>query len=157
MSAYRFLPVPIVVSCLLLATAAPHAVSAQDVTGTWRLSVDLGSGGTGGVTLELVQEGTTVRGTYSGTYGTRVPLTGTEQNGAIALSFTTENIGEVAYEGTVAADTMWGSVTYGTRFDGTFGAYRRPPATVVSTIVGYGVMGLLLLVALVGIVWSGRR
>jgi len=141
---------------MLLATV-PRPVSAQDVTGTWRLSVDLGSGGTGGVTLELAQDGGAVRGTYSGTYGTAVPLTGTTENGRVALSFTTDRIGEVSYEGTVAADSMWGSVTYGTSFDGTFGAYRRPPATIVSTLVGYGILGLLLAVALVAIVWSGRR
>ncbi|MGD8288889.1 MAG: hypothetical protein PVJ80_14605 [Gemmatimonadota bacterium] len=144
-------------SLLLLALLASPA-SGQDVSGTWRSTVYLGGGGgTGGVTLELVQDGAAVRGTYTGSYGTAIPLTGTADGDRVAFSFSTDNIGDIAYEGTVAADSMWGSVTYGTRFDGTFGAYRRPPATIVSTIVGYGVLGLLMLVAVGGIVWSGRR
>jgi hypothetical protein len=84
-------------------------------------------------------------------------VTGTAAGDRVALSFSTDGIGEIIYDATVAADSMWGSVTYGTRFDGTFGAYRRPPATIVSTIVGYTVMGLVLLVAVGGVVWSGRR
>jgi hypothetical protein len=123
-------------------------VSAQDLTGTWNATVDLGSGGTGGVTLVLVQDGAAVSGTYSGSYGSLVPLRGTAEGGRVVFSFTTNGGAEAIYDGVLLADTMRGSVAYGESTSGTFEALMRPPATIVSAVVGYGVMVLLLLGAL---------
>lgn len=131
---------------LLAVVALP--VSAQEVSGIWLVQVDLGGGGTGQVTLDLEQEGSAVSGTYSGSYGQRVPLSGTAEGGRLTLSFPNEQVGEISYDGVLGADTVWGSVTYGTRFDGTFEGYRRPPATIVSTVVGYSVLALVLLFAI---------
>lgn len=133
-------------------------LSAQEVAGTWILEVRLGGGGgTGQVTLDLEQDGSAVTGTYSGSYGQLVPLTGTAEGGGLFLSFPNEQVGEITYDGMLAPDTVWGAVEYGTRYNGTFEGYRRPPATIVSTVVGYAVMGLVLLFAVGLIGWAVRR
>jgi hypothetical protein len=64
------------------------------------------------------------------------------------FSFTTNGGAEAIYDGVLLADTMRGSVAYGESTSGTFEALMRPPATIVSAVVGYGVMVLLLLGAL---------
>lgn len=143
-------------SLLLLATAF-LPVRGQDISGTWLVEVDLGGGGSGQVTLVLQQDGAAISGTYSGSYGTAVAVSGTAEGGRISLSFPTEQVGEITYDGMVATDTVWGSVAYGTRYSGTFAGFRRPPATIVSTMVGYGVLALVLSFAVGVIVWSGRR
>lgn len=143
-------------SGLMLLALLALPVHGQDATGTWQVTVDLGSGGTGGVTLVLEQSGPAVSGTYSGTYGSLVPLSGTAEDGRIMLAFTTNGVGEVSYDGTLAGDTMSGSVSYGTDLSGTFEASRRPPATFVSTAVAYSVMAVLLLLAL-RMIFPGRR
>ena len=140
---------------LLAITALP--VAGQDVTGTWLATVDLGPGGGGQVTLVLEQDGTAVSGTYTGSYGTGVELSGTARGGRIGLSFPSDDVGEITYEGVVAApDSMSGRVRYGTRYEGTFEALRRPPVTVLSTAVGYGVLTLLVALAL-GMILRGLR
>lgn len=147
----RSLPWPrkgsVLLTLLLLVVVAPPACG-QDLAGTWLLAVDLGSGGGGQVTFVLEQEGSAISGTYSGSYGTLVPLSGTAEDGRIRLSFTTEGVGEITYDGAMVADTMRGSVTYGDVASGTFEGTMRPPATWVSTYVAYSVMALLLLLAL---------
>jgi len=148
--------VAVSMTALFLALVA-LPVSGQDVTGTWLLAVDLGPGGTGQVTLSLEQDGTAVSGTYSGTYGTAVELSGTAEGGRILLSFATDQVGEITYDGAVAADTMRGSVTYGTRYTGTFEGAMRPAATWVSTYVAYSVMALLVLFALRMLFPGARR
>jgi len=147
---------PLRLSLLLLALLV-LPVSAQDVGGTWILNVDIGRGGVGEVTLVLEQDGSAVSGTYSGSYGQLVPLSGSVEDGRLLLSFPNDRVGEISYDGVLAPDTVWGSVTYGTRYDGTFEGFRRPPATIVSTVVGYAVMALVLLFAVGLIVMSVRR
>lgn len=142
-------------SLFLALVALP--VAGQDVTGTWLLAVDLGQGGTGEVTLVLQQDGAAVSGTYSGTYGTGVELSGTAEGGRIMLSFATDQVGDITYDGALAGDTMRGSVTYGTAYDGTFEGSMRAPATFVSTYVGYSVMALLVLFALRMLFPGARR
>lgn len=137
----------VLLTSLLVAVFAPPA-SGQDLTGTWLLAVDLGQGGAGETTFVLEQDGTALSGTYTGSYGTLLPVAGTVEPGRITFSFTTERAGEVTYEGAVVADTMRGTVTYGDVASGTFEGTMRPPATWVSTYVAYSVMALLLLLAL---------
>ena len=66
---------------LVALLAAP--VSAQDISGTWVLSVDLGPGGGGDATFVLEQEGTAVTGTYTGALGEGIELAGTSEDGEI--------------------------------------------------------------------------
>ena len=97
--------------------AAP--VSAQDITGTWILSVDLGPGGGGDATFVLEQEGTAVTGTYTGALGDNIELSGTLEDGEIRLTFESQ-AGEIIFYGTVDGDTMEGDCIYGQLGDGFF-------------------------------------
>ena len=94
-------------------------VSAQDVTGTWVVSVDLGPGGGGDATFVFEQEGTALTGTYSGALGEGIELSGTVEDGEITFTFQSQ-AGEIIYEGTVEGTTMMGTCFYGAAGDGTF-------------------------------------
>ncbi len=102
---------------LVALLAAP--VSAQDITGTWILSVDLGPGGGGDATFVLEQEGTAVTGTYTGALGDNIELSGTLEDGEITLTFESQ-AGEIIFYGTVDGDTMEGDCIYGQLGDGVF-------------------------------------
>ncbi len=102
---------------LVALLAAP--VSAQDITGTWILSVDLGPGGGGDATFVLEQEGTAVTGTYTGAWGDNIELSGTLEDGEITLTFESQ-AGEIIFYGTVDGDTMEGDCIYGQLGDGVF-------------------------------------
>lgn len=94
-------------------------VSAQDITGTWVLEVDLGPAGGGPATFVFAQEGTAITGTYSGTLGDELPLSGVVENGEIEFTFDSA-AGEIIYIGTVEGDTMEGDCIYGQVGDGVF-------------------------------------
>lgn len=94
-------------------------ISAQDVTGTWILSVDLGAAGGGDATFVLEQEGTAITGTYSGSLGDGIEVEGTAEDGNVTLTFGSQ-AGEIIYTGTVEGDTMMGTCIYGQLGDGTF-------------------------------------
>ena len=94
-------------------------LSGQDVSGTWILSVDLGPGGGGDVTIVLEQEGTTLTGTYSGTLGDGIELSGTIEGAEVRFTFESQ-AGEIIYIGTVEGDTMEGECIYGQLGDGFF-------------------------------------
>ncbi len=94
-------------------------VSAQDVTGTWVLSVDLGGQG-GDAVFVLTQEGTTITGTYSGGVGEGLEVTGTAEDGVVEFMFVSDLAGEVAFEGTIEGTTMKGECFYGDLGSGTF-------------------------------------
>ncbi len=90
----------------------------EGVTGTWVLSVDLATG-SGDATFLLEQEGSTITGTYTGSMGRRLAVTGTEEEGLVKLFFASEE-GLVSYEGTIEGITMEGTCVYGDRGEGTF-------------------------------------
>lgn len=94
-------------------------VSAQDVSGTWVLEVDLGPAGGGPATFVFEQEGIDLTGTYSGTLGDNIQLSGTVEDGEIEFSFESQ-AGEIIYIGTVDGDTMEGDAIYGQVGDGVF-------------------------------------
>jgi hypothetical protein len=83
-------------------------VFGQDITGTWVLSVDLGPTGGGDATFVFEQEGTALSGTYGGSLGDGIGLSGTVEDG------------KVTYQGTVEGTTMEGICIYGQLGDGTF-------------------------------------
>ena len=93
--------------------------SAQDITGTWFLSVDLGPAGGGDATFVFEQEGTTLTGTYSGTLGDDVELTGAIEDGELRFTFDSQ-AGEIIFYGTVEGNTMEGDCIYGQLGDGVF-------------------------------------
>jgi CubicO group peptidase (beta-lactamase class C family) len=125
-------------SALLLAVSVTlsalvsGSASAQAVEGVWLLRVDLGTGGGGEATFVLEQDGGVITGTYSGAYGTNLPVSGTARDGRIAFTFRTTQMGEIAYDGQLDADTMRGSVTYGTTARGTFEGRMAETATPLS-------------------------
>ncbi len=93
--------------------------SAQDITGTWVLSVDLGpAGGGGDATFVFEQEGT-LTGTYSGTLGDDIELNGTVEDGELRFTFDSQ-AGEIIFYGTVDGNTMEGDCIYGQLGDGVF-------------------------------------
>ena len=102
----------------LLALVAIPA-SAQDVTGTWVLSVDLGAAGGGDATFVLEQNGTAITGTYSGALGDDIDVGGTVEEGRVRLTFDSQ-AGEIIFRGTLEGATMKGTCIYGQLGDGTF-------------------------------------
>lgn len=117
--------VRILLGCLSLALAG--CVQQAAVTGNWTLAVDLG-GQPGGEVAFVFEEGAdgALTGTYTGVLGTQ-ELTGTVGDGAIEFSFDSQ-AGRISYQGTVAEDSMQGTVEYGLLGNGTFtGARQNTP------------------------------
>jgi hypothetical protein len=107
----------------LMVTASP--TRAQDVAGTWVLSVEL-SAGSGEATFVFRQEGETLSGTYAGALGDNITVTGKVASGRVEFSFDSQ-AGRVTYVGTVEGDRMQGTCEYGQLGSGTFAGRRRPP------------------------------
>jgi len=103
---------------LILLIAAPAALAAQDMTGTWVLAVELDVG-SGNATLVLAQEGHEISGTYTGTLGEELPLTGEVTDEGIEISFDSA-AGKITYTGTVEEGVFKGSCEYGQLGSGTF-------------------------------------
>ena len=91
----------------------------QDISGTWVLSVDLGPAGGGDAIFVFEQDGNAITGTYTGTLGDAIPLSGTIEDGAIRFTFDSQ-AGEIIYIGDVEGDTMSGDAIYGQLGDGVF-------------------------------------
>ncbi len=105
----------------VLAVLVPVAVpaSAQDITGTWVLSVDPGTAGGGDATFVFAQEGSAITGTYSGALGDDIEFTGTLEDGEFRLTLDSQ-AGEIIFYGTVEGNTMEGDCIYGQLGDGVF-------------------------------------
>ncbi len=99
-------------------------VSGQQVAGTWVLSVDLGGAGAGDATFVLMQEGTTITGTYTGAMGEGIEVTGTAEDGVVKLSFESDLAGVITYEGMIEGNVMKGTCVYGDLGEGTFEGSR---------------------------------
>ncbi len=103
---------------------APTLQHTGEVTGTWVMSVDLGSGGSGTPTFVLEQEGSTITGTYSGAVGRNLEVRGTVKDGTVKLSFDGRD-GVVTYVGSFEGTTMQGTCVYSRLGEGSFdGSYR---------------------------------
>ncbi|MDH3732515.1 MAG: hypothetical protein OEU54_03235 [Gemmatimonadota bacterium] len=96
-------------------------VVAQDMTGTWVLAVDLDAG-TGDATFELVQDGATITGTYTGALG-EAEVTGSVDGSSVELKFDSQ-AGEIVYKGTVEGNSYEGTCEYGQLGSGTFSGTR---------------------------------
>jgi len=108
------------------APAAAPADARIDVTGTWIFEVITGAG-TGTPTVTLKQDGETLTGNYSGSYG-EAPLTGTVKGTAIEFSLDMNAQGttvRIVYSGVVDKDAVKGTVTLGEFGDGTFTGKKK--------------------------------
>lgn len=100
------------------ASAAPAAEEKIDVTGTWKLEVDLG-GNTGSPEFTFKQKGEKLTGRYKGQFG-EADVTGTLKGNKIEFSFEVD-MGKAVYTGTVEKDgSMKGKVNYGDQLSGTW-------------------------------------
>lgn len=111
----------------VLAGSVPAAIEAQEIAGTWVLSVDL-SAGSGDATFVLEQRGDSIFGTYSGVLGEQ-QVKGTLEGNRVRFSFSEGQVGTVSYDGTVEGNTMSGRCSYGMLGDGTFSGTKREPGT----------------------------
>ena len=96
-----------------------HGSLRNGVTGTWILGVDLGRNGSGNARFVLEQEGSIITGTYSGARGSRLPVTGTVEDGTVKLFFAS-SAGLISYEGTIEGITMEGTCDSADSGEGTF-------------------------------------
>lgn len=103
---------------LILLIAALPVSAMQDMTGTWLLAVELDAG-SGNATLVLVQEGNEIVGTYTGTLGEELPVTGEVTDDGVEISFDSA-AGKINYTGTVEEGVFKGSCEYGQLGSGTF-------------------------------------
>jgi len=107
--------------------AAPAGSALQSVAGTWSLRVET-SAGAGTPTVVLMQDGTTLTGTYRGRFGDQ-PVTGSVSGRSIRFTFRVSGpmgSAQVTYTGTVDGDTMSGTMQMGERMDGRFTGKRTP-------------------------------
>jgi len=113
-----------VLVCLVLACAG--AAQDVDVTGSWDISLETGQG-TATPSMVLRQDGENLSGSYKGRLG-ETKLEGKVKDRTIRFTLTLkfqEQPVTVTYDGTVAGDTMKGSVTFGDRFTANWTAKRR--------------------------------
>jgi hypothetical protein len=102
------------------------ALQKIDVTGAWDLHVEAPEG-TATPTMDLVQEGEKITGTYAGQMG-KARLEGTLQDDRIQFSLTLkfkDRSYPIAYSGTVKGNTMAGTAQFGDTGTGRWTAQRR--------------------------------
>jgi hypothetical protein len=107
------------------------AAAPASVTGTWNLSVDLGSGNVP-ITATLQQEGERLRGSVQGTLGSGEISNGSVGAGELRFTMPVTIEGrttEATFTGTVVANEMTGTVSIVGRAPGTFRGTRSGPAT----------------------------
>lgn len=104
----------------------PAEAEKIDVTGSWVFTVETPMG-SGTPTFTFKQEGESLTGHYTGTFG-EADLTGTIKGNTITFSFkvSVQDIeGVITYSGTAAKDSITGKVTFGDLGEGTFTAKRQ--------------------------------
>ncbi len=92
-----------------------------DVTGTWKVEVDVG-GQTGEPVFTLKQKGDKITGKYNGSFGEQ-DVTGTVKGNKVEFGFDLDQ-GKVVYTGTIDKDSMKGEAKYGD-LTGTWTAKRE--------------------------------
>jgi hypothetical protein len=108
---------------LSLLLASVSVGSAQEVVGTWSVSVELGGAGGGDATIVLHQSGDALTGSYTGDLGEH-QVTGTVLDGDIQFGFDVDQLGEVIYLGRLIGEQIEGRCAYGNLGSGTFVAKR---------------------------------
>jgi hypothetical protein len=98
--------------------ASSVGLSATDLTGTWKMEVELDAG-SGSPTLVLKQQGEKVSGAYEGFFG-KAEVTGTVEDNEFELTFSVDR-GTVRYEGKlIAGAAIEGTCDYAGQASGTF-------------------------------------
>ena len=113
-----------IIGCLIGITLLVAPSLAQQVDGTWVLTVELDIGGGGDATFVLTVEDGEISGTYTGALGEDIPVSGRVTEEGVRFSFDSE-AGEVVYEGKFEGNTMEGACEYGQLGSGTFKGERR--------------------------------
>lgn len=104
----------------------PAAAQSLDVTGTWELNVESPMGSRASDAI-FTQTGEALAGKMVSPRG-ETPLTGTLKGDAIAFGINVNVQGQnlqIDYAGTVAGDTMSGTVVFGSFGDGKFTGKRK--------------------------------
>ncbi|MBW1915972.1 MAG: hypothetical protein JRI86_13730 [Deltaproteobacteria bacterium] len=113
---------------------AANAVMAGAIDGSWIITVALEDGGGGDVNFEFKEAGGKITGSYSGTQGSDLLVTGTLKGNKIEWSFEGMD-GKIAYSGEVLKDgTLKGTCEYAccgagqfTGMKGSGGSIASPP------------------------------
>lgn len=103
----------------------PVRTEPADVSGSWDLTVE-SQGGTSHPSITLKQDGERISGTYEGKLEGRLEGTikGNEINFSLSLKF--EDVSyTVTYSGTVAENSMKGTVRFGDSGTGSWSAVRK--------------------------------
>ncbi len=108
---------------LLLPLAGIAQMDKTDVTGTWKLNVEL-DGNSSTVTFTFKQKGENLTGTYQGALG-EADVTGTIDGDQIEFSFKAQEEAIIIYKGTVDGNEMKGTCDYGGFASGTFTGKRE--------------------------------
>lgn len=109
-----------------LSAAQIGAQAKVDVTGKWAFNVETAAGA-GAPTFTFKQDGETLAGHYTGTFG-ESDVTGTVKGADITITFTVDAQGTAikeTYTGTVDKDTMKGKIVIEGIGEGTFTAKRQ--------------------------------
>jgi len=108
---------------LFLPLAGIAQMDKTDVTGTWKLNVEVG-GDSGTPTFTFKQKGENLTGTYQGAFG-EADVTGTIEGDQIEFTFKVQGETKIIYNGTVDGDEMEGTCDYGGYAAGTFTGKRE--------------------------------
>ena len=103
-----------------LPNCAGHASGAADITGAWKFSVDLDSGGHGDPTFVFKQEGDKLTGTYSGPLG-EYKVTGAVTGAKAVFGF------DFTIDGEASKATYTGNIESSTKMTGTV-EFRNGPS-----------------------------
>ena len=115
-------------ACTMAPSKAPEAPKAAGVAGAWSLTVESPMGVRENEAV-FVQNGEQLTGVIKGQRG-ETPLTGTLAGDAIKFGINVTIQGQnldINYSGTVAGDTMGGTVVFGEFGDGKWTGKRKQP------------------------------
>lgn len=112
----------VIVAAVLTALVSAPASAQTDVSGTWNAVVELDLG-SGEPTFVFTQDGDTITGTYTGTFGS-ANLTGKVTGDTIEFTFGAEGAGQATYTGTISGSDMKGTCDYGEAGGGTWSAKK---------------------------------
>jgi hypothetical protein len=119
----RFSLAGLSLTAMLLITSFASNAQALKVAGTWNLTVETGQG-TGTPVIVFKQEKDSIlTGNYKGQLG-EAPVKGILNGNKIRFEFTAQEI-LIEYTGTVEANTMKGTVKFGTLGEGTFTGKKK--------------------------------
>ena len=123
------MPLLLLVLALVSPLQAQSKPAALTLTGKWTMAIDI-QGTTATPSLELVQDGEKISGTYAGRYG-KFPVAGTLKGRALVFSFTMNAEGTevlMTFKGEVAADfqSMKGEADMAGAGEASWSAKRNP-------------------------------